>query len=171
MKQWFFLFSFLMAVNSAHAFNPDFDDLNTDNIKTILTEGREARGGALHEKPVVADISYLNPEEILASSTASFQYGIPDFLEDQYNLYPKLTLTNPNVKTDMVTAFKSGTMFLPKGGESPEYKASVSLAFDHLLNHFDWSVENGYSTNIMPDEIATTLVTRARLEKLKALWQ
>lgn len=70
----------------------------------------------------------------------------------------------------MVETFRSGKMFIPTGGETSEYKDSVFLAFHHLLNHFDWSADKGYGTNIMPDEIATTLVTRARLKKLRALW-
>lgn len=55
MKQWFFLFSFLMAVSSAHAFNPDFHDLDEDGVKTILKAGKEVQGGANYEEPVILD--------------------------------------------------------------------------------------------------------------------
>ncbi|MBX9621618.1 MAG: hypothetical protein K2X28_06300 [Alphaproteobacteria bacterium] len=106
-------------------------------MRTILSAGANVFGGENYAEPVRLDISGEDPQGILTSSTLSFQHGIPDFLEDKYNLYPKLVLSDASIINKMVETLRNGKMFLPTGGESSDDKILVDTVYTHLLNHFD----------------------------------
>ena len=174
MKLWLFLFSFLMVSQAAFAFE-GFDDIDEAGVTTILKAGTHVKAGANYSEPSFVDISGENPVAILTISTFSFKHGVPDYLQN-HHYHPKpsdWTSAVYQTADAMAKVFRTGSFHLPKAGDLQDQplKGQVNMVYDYLLSDFDWHSEKDYSTNITAEDVALVLVTRARIERLKALWK
>lgn len=118
----------------------------------------------------MVDVSKIDSKLALFLSDASFKYGVSGFLENGLKNYTtdQMLLQTGEI---MAAIFSQGNIYVPTSInlEDTNLKKNVGQIYDLILNNFCW--ENDHSTEVLDFEVGAQLILRARLKKLKALWE